>query len=224
MNNYLIVGASRGIGGALADLIEANNDHAITISRSGAPRGTTYTADVLTDELPLIDEPLNGLAYCPGSINLRPFGRLSADDFRADLEINLFGAIRTIQKYLPNLRESGNSSIVLFSTVAVKTGMGFHSSIAAAKGAIEGLTRSLAAEFAPAIRVNCIAPSLTDTPLADKLLNTPEKQEAAAKRHPLHRIGTPESIAEVAAFLLSGRSTWITGQVIHVDGGIGDLR
>lgn len=224
MNKFMIVGASGGVGAALSELIVAQGGKAVTMSRSSSPRATDHNLDVVIDDLPDIDEPLSGLAYCPGSINLRPFNRLSLDEFRTDLEINLFGAIKVIQKYLPNLRRSEGSSIVLFSTVAVQTGMGFHASIAAAKGAVEGLTRSLAAEFAPEIRVNCVAPSLTDTPLAARLLNTPEKHEAAAKRHPLNCVGTPQMIAETAAFLLSDRSKWITGQIIHVDGGIGDLR
>ena len=134
------------------------------------------------------------------------------------------GAIAVIQKLLPNLKQAETSSIVLFSTVAVQTGMGFHASIAASKGAIEGLARSLASEFAPKIRVNCIAPSLTDTPLAERLLNSPEKREASAARHPLKAIGAPADIASAAAFLLSDQASWMTGQILHIDGGMSSVR
>ncbi|MEP6597760.1 MAG: SDR family oxidoreductase, partial [Ginsengibacter sp.] len=117
-----------------------------------------------------------------------------------------------------------NASIVLFSTVAVQTGLPFHAQVAASKGALEGLTKALAAEFAPKIRVNCIAPSLTDTPLASSLLNTGQKAEANAQRHPLKRIGTTADIANLAEFILSDKASWITGQIIHVDGGISTLK
>ncbi len=228
IKKYVIVGGSKGIGLELVRAIGKSGD-VVSISRTGMDEGhgidvTEFLCDATTDELPEIEGPINGLAYCPGSINLRPFNRLSVDDFESDLRVNLFGAVRSIQKYLPALKAAERASIVLFSTVAVQTGMGFHASIAAAKGAVEGLTRSLAAEFAPAIRVNCVAPSLTDTPLAERLLNSPEKREAAAQRHPLKAFGTPQDAASVAAFLLSDETKWITGQVIHVDGGIGNLR
>jgi NAD(P)-dependent dehydrogenase (short-subunit alcohol dehydrogenase family) len=229
MNKYLIVGGTKGIGRALSESLAASNNSIIVLAReenglSALPNVAFHGCDVTNDPLPEIEAALNGLVYCPGTINLKPFHRLTEADFLEDIRANLLGAVRVIQAYLPNLRASETSSIVLFSTVAVQTGMGFHASIAAAKGAIEGLTRSLAAEFAPSIRVNCIAPSLTRTPLAERLTNTQEKIDASAARHPLKRIGTPEDIAEAAAFLLSEGSSWITGQVIHIDGGIGDLR
>ncbi len=173
---------------------------------------------------PEVTGSVDGVAYCPGSINLKPFHRLTEKEFVDDFNINLLGAVRTIQKLLPNLKEADEPSIVLFSTVAVQTGMGFHASVSAAKGAVEGLTRSLAAEFAPKIRVNCIAPSLTDTPLAERLLNTPEKREASAARHPLKKVGMPDDIASMAEFLLTGKSGWITGQIFHIDGGMSSVR
>ncbi len=169
-------------------------------------------------------EIIDGLVYCPGSITLKPFHRIKAEDFIHDWQVNFMGAVIIIQSLLANLKKAENPGIVLFSTVAVTTGMPFHSSIASAKGAVEGLTRSLAAEFAPRIRVNCIAPSLTQTSLADKLLNTTDKLEGAAKRHPLQRIGQTADMAELACFLLSDKAGWITGQVIHVDGGLSTLK
>lgn len=141
-----------------------------------------------------------------------------------DYKLQVIGAIKIIQQVLPRLKKSKNASIVLFSTVAVQTGLPFHTQVATSKGAIEGLAKALAAEFAPAIRVNCIAPSLTDTPLAAFLLNTEQKKEANALRHPLKRIGSTEDIANMAAFLLSSKAAWITGQILHVDGGMSSLK
>jgi 3-oxoacyl-[acyl-carrier protein] reductase len=226
----VIVGASKGIGYALARNL-SNGGHSITaLSRSegdlaGLDNVTYHSFDATgTAEFPEIGGVVDGVVYCPGSINLKPFHRLTEKDFADDLSINLLGAVKTIQKLLPNLKEADEPSIVLFSTVAVQTGMGFHASVSAAKGAVEGLTRSLAAEFAPKIRVNCIAPSLTDTPLTERLLSSPEKREASAARHPLKKIGTADDIAAMAEFLLTGNAGWITGQILHVDGGMGAVR
>jgi NAD(P)-dependent dehydrogenase (short-subunit alcohol dehydrogenase family) len=155
---------------------------------------------------------------------LRPFDRLTSDDFRQDLEINFLGAVRVLQHYLQHLKQAEQSSVVLFSTVAAQTGMPFHTSIAAAKGALEGFARSLAAELSPAVRVNVVAPSLTDTPLAEHLLKTDRQRDAAARRHPMGRYGEPADAAELARFLLSRRASWITGQVVAVDGGLSSLQ
>lgn len=225
---YLVVGGSKGIGRALAEQLVAdgNTVHVFSRTNSSLAGVIEHTVDVLnmdTSTLPVI-ENLNGIVYCPGSINLKPFNRLKLDDFTADMNINLYGAIKIIQHCLPQLAKQDNASIVLFSTVAVKMGMPFHASIAAAKGAVEGLTKSLAAELAPKIRVNAIAPSLTLTPLADKLTNTEEKIQASAKRHPLGRIGHADEIAKAVKFVLTNDSSWVTGQIIHIDGGISSIK
>jgi NAD(P)-dependent dehydrogenase (short-subunit alcohol dehydrogenase family) len=164
------------------------------------------------------------LVYCPGTINLKPFRSLKQEDFQQDLNTNVLGAIQVIQHFLPNLLASPAATVVLFSTVAVQVGMPYHASIAVSKGAIEGLTRSLAAEYASKIRFNCIAPSLTDTPLAGRLLSSPEKKVANGERHPMKRVGEASDLAEMAAFLLSYKSSWITGQIMHVDGGMSNLK
>ena len=169
-------------------------------------------------------ERLDGLVYCPGTIVLKPFHRMTPEDFQRELQVNLFGAIAALQSALPALKASGHASVVLFSTVAVAQGMPMHAGIAAAKGAVEGLARSLAAEWAPAIRVNVIAPSLTDTALAAPLLNSDLKKEAAAKRHPLQQVGRSEDLATLVCHLLSGHARFMTGQVLHVDGGLSAVR
>lgn len=229
-NNYLIIGGSSGIGLALVQQL-ANQGHQVFVgSRNGEKliglkNVTHFQLDILNDEIPLDQLPnqLSGVAYCPGTITLKPFRSLKADQFRADFELNLIGAVKTIQATQKLLKKSDQGSIVLFSTVAVGKGMPFHASIAAAKGAVEALTKSVAAEFAPRIRVNCIAPSLTDTPLAGRLLSTDDKRAASDKRHPLQRVGQPQEIAELAAFLLSEKSSWMTGQIIGLDGGLSTL-
>jgi len=229
--NYLVVGGSSGIGLALVNklVVEGHQVYAASRHKGDLPVSVNFIElDVLNDISSLKDqlpETIDGLAYCPGTINLKPFGRLTEDDFIHDFKVNVTGAVKVIQLVINKMKAAGGGSIVLFSTVAAQTGMGFHASIASSKGAIEGLTVSLAAEFALAkVRVNAIAPSLTETPLAQNLISTPERKEASDKRHPLGRIGTAEELADAAFFLLSSQSSWMTGQVLAIDGGMSSVR
>lgn len=228
MKNYLIIGASTGIGKALAEQLATANKVYATFNKTevSSTEIEYHHLDVTQDELDLswLPDSLDGLAYCPGTINLGSFKRMKPADFLEDYNLQVVGAIKVIQGVMDRLKKSKQGAIVLFSTVAVQMGFNFHSQVAASKGAIEGLTRALAAEFAPAIRVNCVAPSLTDTPLAGKLLSTEEKKAANAKRHPLQKIGSAENVAQTAHFLLNEKSNWITGQVLHIDGGVSSIK
>ncbi|WP_413666740.1 SDR family NAD(P)-dependent oxidoreductase [Mucilaginibacter sp. Mucisp86] len=230
--NILVVGGSSGIGLSLIKLLHQQQANIYTISRSASaewPEDIHFLkADVL-ENLDVVEmylpEQLHGLVYSVGSITLKPYNRLTAEDFLKDFHLNVLGAARMIQQAIKPIKNAAGSSIVLISSVAAKTGMPYHASIAAAKGAVEGMALSLAAELAiQQIRVNVVAPSLTDTPLAQTLLSTPEKREAAAKRHPLGKTGRPEDISRLIAFLLSDHSNWMTGQVIGLDGGLGKLK
>jgi len=230
--SYVVIGGSKGIGLEITRKLSAEGHQLIVGSREvgeleGLAGVSHIPVDVTEQPLPADSLPkkLDGLVYCPGSIRLRPFRGLKPEEFLADYQINLLGAVRSIQACLKALKKAdGAAGIVLFSTVAVQTGMPFHASIASAKGAVEGLTRSLAAELAPKIRVNAIAPSLTDTPLAASLLASEDKRQAAANRHPLQRIGHPQEMAAAACYLLSASGAWMTGQILHVDGGMGAVR
>lgn len=230
--NILVVGGSSGIGLSLVKILIENGAKVYVISRT---KPTDFPVEVehlsldITGNLDSVQsflpESLHGLVYSIGSINLRPFARLSADDFLNDFRLNVLGAAQIIQTSVKQLKNSGGSSIVLISTVAAKIGLPYHASVAASKGGVEGLALALAAEFAAQqIRVNVVAPSLTDTSMAQNLLNSPEKRDASAKRHPLQRIGQPEDISSMISFLLSDQSSWITGQVIGIDGGLGNLK
>lgn len=220
-STFLVIGGTSGIGLALTQLLQQQGHTSISASRTGAIH---YNATIDALDPSALPTSLDGLVYCPGSINLKPFHRLTAQELIDDYKINVVGAVKTIQSVLPALKNSAQASIVLFSSVAVKQGMSFHASVAASKGAVEGLTRSLAAELAPKIRVNCIAPSLTDTPLAAKLLGNDEKRKASAERHPLKQIGSAADIAQLAFFLLTEQSKWMSGQVLGLDGGLSSLR
>ena len=228
MKNILLIGGSYGIGYELAKELQKDNT-VFVASRTNENLDelnvTHLSFDALTDTLDIskLPDTIDGLVYCPGSINLRPFRGLKLETFENDMQLNFFSMVKVIQSILPQLTASNQSSIVLFGSVAVGTGLPFHTSVAAAKGAIEGFAKALAAEYAPKIRVNVIAPSLTDTPLAEKFLNNEEKREKSAQRHPLKRVGTSEDMAQMANFLLSDKSSWISGQTFHVDGGMSTL-
>lgn len=224
--NILLIGGSSGIGLATAKLLTENHEVYIASRSSDSLTGLDIhhlPFDVTTDDLSTLDLPaeLAGLVYCPGSINLRPFKGLKPEAFEADFQINVMGFVKSLQAVLPKL--TTNSSVVLYSTVAVKVGMPFHASVAASKGALEGLGKSLAAELAPKTRVNVIAPSITNTPLADRFLNNEAKMEKSAQRHPLKRVGEASDIAAMTQFLISDESSWMTGQILGLDGGMSTL-
>ncbi len=229
MKNILLIGGSYGIGKALSTSLqyECNVYVASRTNDEIAEMHITHLPfDALQDDIDTtkLPETLDGFVFLPGSINLRPFKGIKPEQFETDMQINFIAMVKALQSVLPQLLAAQNPSVVLFSSVAATVGMPFHTSIAAAKGAVEGFAKALAAEYAPKMRVNVIAPSLTDTPLADKFLNSETKRDKSAERHPLKRFGTPEDIAEIASFLLSEKSSWITGQVFHVDGGMSTLQ
>ncbi len=227
MDHFIVVGGTSGIGKAISENLNKQGLQVTTISRraEGLTGIDHVSLDVIQSEISVerFEGDIKGMVYCPGTINLKPFRSLSIEDFREDWEVNFLGAVKSLKTLLPKIKES-RGSIVLFSTVAVQMGMPFHASIGSAKAAIEGLTKSLAAELAPNVRVNCIAPSLTETPLTERLLSTEERRKASADRHPIGRVGNPEDLAQMACFLLSEQSSWITGQIIGVDGGLSTLR
>jgi NAD(P)-dependent dehydrogenase (short-subunit alcohol dehydrogenase family) len=222
MKKILVIGGSKGIGNAIVTSLVEN--HLVTnISRSSPLQSHEnlrhYNCNILTDDLPQI-ENVDVLIYCPGSINLKPISRLKLDDFRNDFEINVIGAVKAIQHFLPALKNGNNPNILLFSTVAAKLGMPFHASVAAAKSAVEGLTKSLGAELAPTIRVNAIAPTVTDTDLASKLLRNERMIENITDRHPLKKYLQPNEVADLASFLISDKAASISGQIFELDCGI----
>lgn len=226
MKNILLIGGSHGIGRSMAKQLSANNKVFIasrTTEDLADLEVTHISFDVTTDDLDptSLPETIDGFVYCPGSINLKPFKMMHLETFEEDMQLNFFSLVKVVKAVLPKMAES--SSMVFFSTVAVGTGMPFHTSVAAAKGAVEGFAKSMAAEYSPKIRVNVIAPSLVDTPLAKRLLSNDRKREMMSERHPLKRIGEAEDIANIGSFLLSEKSSWMTGQIIGVDGGLSTL-
>lgn len=222
MKTYIVIGGSKGIGNAIVNNLMVQHK-VINLSRSKPKTEhenlTHHNIDVLKDELPDI-ESADGLVYCPGSINLKPIGRFSLDEFREDYEINVIGAVKAIQKYLKTIKDSEDPSIVLFSTVAAKLGMPFHASVAAAKSGVEGLVKSLGAEMATSLRINAIAPTVTDTDLASKLLRNDKMIDNITERHPMKKFLKPEDVAGMAEFLLSDKAASISGQVFEMDCGI----
>lgn len=229
MKNFVVVGGRSGIGRQLSLKLEAAGHAVFSLSRQTAPDslGIRHIVfDAINDPWPKNDLPdcIDGLAYCPGSITLKSIRSLKTDDVLEDLQVNLIGAINVVKSALPLLKKVSEAQLLFFSTVAVHVGMPFHSSVAAAKGAVEGLTRSLAAELSPEIRVNAIAPSIVDTPLAQRLLSSPERIAAAQERHPVKQIGSADQVASLASALLQGELNWATGQIFHLDGGISAIR
>lgn len=229
--NFVVVGGSKGIGLGIVERLSADGHNVTVLSRTanqlGSLSGVTHLkVDVTTDDITkeMLPETIDGLAYCPGSINLRSFRALKPEAYREDFELNVVGAVKAISAGLKGLKAAGSASVLLFSTVAVGQGMPMHASIAASKGAIEGLMRTLASELSPEVRVNCIAPALTETPLTEKFFSTEEKAAAIAAKYPMARTGTVDDMASMGHFLLSGQSAWITGQVIGIDGGMASLR
>ena len=222
MKNILIIGGSKGIGNAIL-LQQLENNYIYNISRNAPeithPNLKHFSVDVLQDALPEI-ENIDTLIYCPGSINLKPIGNLSIDDFRNDFEINVIGAVKCIQKYLPILKKGNNPSIVLFSTVAAKLGMPFHASIATAKAGVEGLVKSLGAELASSIRINAIAPTITETSLSANILRNERMKEMMVERHPMKGYLKANEVAEMADFLISDKAKSISGQIFEMDYGI----
>ena len=224
--NYLLVGSSSAIASKVIEKLKEQGHELWTISRSEMEFASQHKVlNIVTDDIPenFLPDTIHGLIYFPGTIILKPFHRISVDEFMMEYQINFIGAVKSIQAALPALKR-GNGSVVLISTVAATIGLGFHASIASSKAALEGLSKSLAAEYAPTIRFNVVAPSITDTPLAEKLLNTEEKKLNSGKRHPLNRVGESEDIASAILFLLGKESSWITGQTLHVDGGMSSLK
>ena len=226
MKNILLIGGSHGIG--LSIVKELQETHKLfiasrTVEDLQHKNITHIPFDVTTDVLDtsVLPEKLDGFVYCPGSINLKPFKMMSLDTIQTDMELNFFSMVKVVKEIISKMNDG--ASMVFFSTIAVGTGMPFHTSVSAAKGAIEGFAKSLAAEYAPKVRVNVVAPSLVDTPLAKRLLNNDKKREMMNERHPLKRVGNAEDIANATIFLLGDKSTWMTGQVIGVDGGLSTL-
>lgn len=222
MKNIVIIGGSKGIGNSIL-MQQLETKRVYNISRT-APEVTHenlshYSINILTDELPEI-EKIDTLIYCPGSINLKPIGSLSIADFRNDFEINVIGAIKAIQKYLPVLKKGTNPSILLFSTVAAKLGMPFHASIATAKAGVEGLVKSLGAELASTVRINAIAPTITETTLSANILRNDRMKENMIERHPMKSYLKPEEVAEMANFLISEKAKSMSGQIFEMDYGM----
>lgn len=227
MKNILIIGGSTGIGLETAKILSKEHNVYATYNNTAVvdANNINYQFYNVAENNDLdLPEEIHGIIYCPGSITLKPFKRLKSENLLEDFNLHVGGAVNVIQQALPKLSKEGNNSIVLFSSVAVQTGFNFHTQISICKGALEGLTKALSAELAPTTRVNAIAPSLTNTPLASALLNSDAKIKANADRHPLKRIGEAKDIAEMASFLVSDKASWITGQILKVDGGISNIK
>ena len=227
MKNIVVVGGSKGIGREIVNSQINLGNKCYNFSRSKLEISHNNLVqekfDILNDDLPQV-ENIDALIYCPGSINLKPILQLREEDFINDFNINVLGAVKSVKSFLNTLKKGDNPSIVFFSTVAVNQGMPFHSSVSVAKAGIEGLTKSLAAELAPTIRVNCIAPTITRTDMAKRILRNEKIEENIANKHPLKKICEAKDISDMADFLISSRAKNITGQIMHVDGGMSTLK
>lgn len=217
----LLIGSSSDIAQYMVK--NASNEYEF-IELTSNPSGSHQHEINVQDEstFPSIEGEIDGLVYFPGSINLRPFSGLKLSDFQTDYEINVLGLIKILKHFHKQLAQ--NSSLVFISTVAAQVGMPYHSSISLCKSAIEGLCRSLAAEWSPKVRVNCVAPSVVQTKLSTRLFRTESQLEQMNSRHPLQKVGQPKNIADAIEFLLSDKSSWMTGQVLHVDGGLSTIK
>ena len=227
MRNILVIGGSKGIGHEIVKSQLEKGNKCYNFSRTQCDINHVNfkqeVIDINIDELPPIEE-LDSIVYCPGSINLKPILQLKEEDFLNDFNINVMGAVKTIKSYLNIIKRGNDPSLLFFSTVAVKQGMPFHSSVSVAKGGVEGLTRSLAAELAPSVRVNCIAPTITRTDMAARILRNEKIEENIAQKHPNKKICEAKDISNMADFLISSKSNKITGQIMRVDGGMSSLK
>jgi 3-oxoacyl-[acyl-carrier protein] reductase len=222
MKNIVIIGGSKGIGSAiLLQQLESNKVFNLSRTKPNLTHSnlTHFPIDVLKDDLPDISE-IDSLIYCPGTINLKPISSLTLDDFKNDFEVNVLGAVKVIQKYLPVLKKGIEPSILLFSTVAAKLGMPYHASIATAKSAVEGLVKSLGAEMASVVRINAIAPTITDTTLSSGILRNDKMKENMIERHPMKSYLKPKEVAEMANFLISENASSLSGQIFEMDYGM----
>lgn len=225
--NILIIGSGSVIGRELITKLILGNNRIWSVSRNDniieSEKIHHRKMNILEEDIPsdYLPDKIDGLVYLPGNINLKPFKMLKEKDFLDDININFIGAVKSIKSVLKKFNHG--SSVVMFSSVAVQKGMKYHTSLGAAKGAVEGFARSLAAELAPAVRVNVVAPSLTNTPLGEKFINTPDKLKSMKDKHPLHAIGEPGDIAAMVHYLLSDDARWMSGQIMHIDGGLSTL-
>ncbi|MBS3807580.1 MAG: SDR family oxidoreductase [Bacteroidales bacterium] len=225
--SILIVGAASAMGQELVrQQLQAGHSVYTTSRKALEKQGEKHIHaqfNIVESDFPegFLPDSLDGLVYLPGTINLKPFRALKPEAFLEDFQVNVMGGIKTIHKIQKSFNPG--SSIVMFSTVAVQRGMAYHSSVAVSKGAVEGLVRTLAAELAPKVRVNAIAPSLTHTPMSERMINTDDKLKAMKERHPLKEIGQPRDMASMVSYLLSDNARWITGQIMHIDGGLSTL-
>ncbi len=225
MKNILIIGGSSGVGEAVIKRVSEGNNIIATYNNTykeniSNVKYKKYDVIKNNPEELNIDSHLDCIVYCPGTINLKPFHRYTEKELIDDFKINVIGFLKILSFYKKNLLKSENASIVLFSSVAAQKGISFHTQVACSKGAIESLTRTLAIELAPKIRVNAIAPSLIKTPLSKKFLDTEKKIETNKLRHPLKAIGKPNQIASMVEYIINDNAKWMTGQVINIDGGL----